>query len=104
MLAAQNAASVRHRYKDADDEGVIPSWADQFYEYTPIPPLDPPPTVVELLKAVACYEYQACETDGWPDTEAFQFCEALRHGLIRLLPGFGDAPWGWDQDEINKRR
>ena len=104
MLAAQNAASVRYRYEDADGRGMVPSWADAFYEYTPIPPLDPSPTVVELLCAIDCYEYQACETPGWPDTEAFQFCEALRKGLIRHLPGYHEAPWGWDPEEINKRR
>mgnify|MGYP001575503402 CR=1 FL=1 len=104
MLAAQNAASVRHRYEDADGRGMIPSWADAFYEYTPIPPLDPPPTVVELLKVIDCYEYQACETPGWPDTEAFQFCETLRARLTSLLPGYDAAPWGWEPEEISKRR
>ena len=48
---------------------------------------------VELLSALACYEYQACETEDWESTEAAAFCRALRKELISRLSGYSEAPW-----------
>jgi len=63
VLVEQNYASVNYRY----DEDVEPHEID----------LDP--QVLEILHAVsperawgaiACYDYQSCETPDWPQTEA----------------------------------
>lgn len=51
-------------------------------------------SVVELLKALDCYEYQACEHNGWKGSRAATFCADLRTALIKCLPGYDDAPWG----------
>ncbi len=48
---------------------------------------------VSALKALACYEYQSCETPDWEQTEAYAYCAALRRALIRVLPGYDAAPW-----------
>lgn len=84
MLMAQNRRSVDYRYDETEIE--------DFYTHAP----SSTRTVVELIRAIDCYEYQSSETPDWEDTEAFHFCEALRRALIRELPGWGDAPWGID--------
>lgn len=70
-------------------------------------------SVVGALKALACYEYQSCESDDWESTEAFAFCEALRHTLIWALPNIDDAAWevqapedfdASDSHEVERRR
>jgi hypothetical protein len=47
-----------------------------------------------VAKAIACYEYQACECADWEQSEAVQFCDALRRKMIARLPGYEAAPWG----------
>ena len=48
---------------------------------------------VEILSAIAGYEYQACETPDWAISEAHEFCVRLRQVVIRYLPGWEAAPW-----------
>ena len=54
---------------------------------------------VEILKAIACYEYQACETPDWDASIAKAFCAWLRVRAIEFLPGYEDAEWGIDAPE-----
>lgn len=48
----------------------------------------------QVAKSLDCYEYQSCEHDGWKDSQAHAFCEALRNLLLTRLPGFEEAEWG----------
>lgn len=88
MLVRQNVRSVNHRYRDNDDPDEL---AAEF-EYKPSTARNMTP--VEVLKLIACYEYQACESPDWRRTEAHEFCQALRNRLIGFLPGYDAAPWG----------
>jgi len=92
MLAAENRRSVDHRY----DENEL----EDFYTFTRYPGsgergsagrprLEP----VQILKALACYEYQSCEHPEWEQSEAHDFCRVLRHAAIWALPGIEDAAW-----------
>lgn len=86
MLAAENRRSVDHRYNETELE--------DFYTFTRYPGsgtpgLDP----VQVLKAIACYEYQSCEHPEWETSEAHEFCRALRHRTIDRLPGYDEAAW-----------
>lgn len=83
MLLAENTRSVNHRNDEDDWEPV--------YLFHPLPGT-PDPLVV--LKAIACLEYQSCEHDGWLDSEARVFCQALRQVTITKLPGYHDVD-GW---------
>lgn len=47
-----------------------------------------------VLKAIHCYEYQACEHEGWSSSDAKKYCEELTNVLIKCLPGYEEAPWG----------
>lgn len=94
MLLAECVASVRYRYDDAGDDLPGPLsryWLEpythnglwRYHGYN----------AVQMLKAIACYEYQSCEHPGWESSEARAFCESLRLHLINKLPGYEDAAW-----------
>lgn len=51
-----------------------------------------------ILNALRCYEYQACEHDGWRGSEAHAICEAIRYRAIERLVASNDT---W---EITDRR
>lgn len=100
MLWQENYASICARYPDCATGRGLPGPAGltkeeiNAYEWTtPKTRMTP----VEILKAVDCYAYQSCEHDEWEQGAAYAFCEALRHAMISLLPGYHEAPWGIDQ-------
>jgi len=49
--------------------------------------------VIEILKLCNCYDYQACEFDGWEASDAYAFMRELRSHVVRALPGYEQAPW-----------
>ncbi len=88
MLLAENRRSVDHRY---DEDELDPSEA---YIYERFPrDITHSFAPVEILSAIRCYEYQACEHPGWETSEAHAFCRALEAAAIRALPGYDSAPW-----------
>lgn len=94
MLMQENVASVCYRYDD--------DTADMYEDALAYTYQDPGYTLThsEALKAVSCFEYQACEHPGWRGSEAQRFCEALRD---RACSALASGPWGWDKDELAKR-
>lgn len=121
MLVRENVRSVNHRYSYAgripyygeegateleergDDElpGPIDKYWVESYHYT-----DPGfrPTVAEIVKTIGCFEYQSCEHDEWKNSEAFIFCRELREAALAVMPGKAEAPWGWEAEDIARRR
>lgn len=93
MLLAENRRSVNYRYEE--DELEEP------YTFRPLRHSDITP--VDILSAISCYEYQACECDDWQASEAARFCQALRLAMICKLPGYSDAPWEISRDYFTKR-
>lgn len=83
MLVEANAESMAARYGEHDHS----------YPYQYQRPKRTDWTAVDVLGALSCYEYQACETGTFETSEAGRFCEALRNGLINRLPGMNTAPW-----------
>ena len=51
-------------------------------------------SVVEIIKAIHCYEYQACEHDGWAGSDARRYCAELMQICTHALPGYAEAAWG----------
>lgn len=97
MLWAENLASVAGRYPN-DSSGERPGpigFEDDMvltYRFERVPGrMD----IATVAKAIACYEYQSCEHDGWGTSSARMFCEALRHACLSRLPGYEAAPWGF---------
>jgi hypothetical protein len=88
MLWRENMLSLAARYDDPIDQPTLDAYSYTYrgsFLQT---------SVVTMLKAIACYEYQACEHEGWNTSKSKAYCEALRDGLISKLPGYSDAPWG----------
>lgn len=92
MLLAENIKSVWARYPNEERDtlpGPIPTPEPEAYIHR-----DKILPAVAVLKALACYEYQSCETgDEWRASRAHAFCDALRHAMIAMLPGYEDAAW-----------
>jgi len=96
MLVDECIKSVSYRYQD-DDLTNLPGpnnayWVIPYkhgFQYQL-------PSAVETLKLIDCYIYQSCEHPEFYESEAYHFCEALRHAMINLLPGYEVAPWGWE--------
>lgn len=102
MLLAANIESIQARYPDTvavlenapGTIGEVERWAEDGPEAYEFDRLTKRYSAVAGLKLIDCFEYQACEYDGWEDSEAHRFCECLRGSLIGALPGYNDAPWG----------
>lgn len=82
ILLDENVRSVNHRYEE-----------DELHVYSHAAPSDKRWTPLEILSAITCYEYQACETPEWSNSEAYAICSALRDTLVRAMPGYSDGPW-----------
>ena len=88
ILLNVNVGSVNERYSEND-----------LYAYTYVPPKhrwEP----VAILKAIDCYEYQACEAPNWDTSLAKEFCDKLRQLCIPALPGYQDSPWAIGSDTM----
>ena len=99
MLVSECVASVMGRYKDCtftDLPGPNDAYWVLPYKYES----GQVPTPVETIKLVRCYEYQSCEHEEWEDSEARKFCKALISTAIEVLPGYDEAPWGWDEKVV----
>ena len=100
-LAKENLLSIHARYPDTianpkNVPGPLDSYWLRPYQYlATIRHL----TCAESLKAIDCYEYQACEHAAWQKSEAYAFCQMLRSHVISCLPGYEAAPWGIDQND-----
>jgi hypothetical protein len=92
MLWRENMASLLTKYNTPIDEAELES-----YHYNPVGVgARFGQDKIGLIKAIHCYQYQACEHDGWTGSKAALYCEALEQVLVRRLPGYDEAGWGID--------
>jgi len=93
-LVTQNVRSLEARYGKGDD--IIPAWAYRPYQYRPsVQPF----SLAQALQNIACYEYQACETEDWQRTSAFYLCQSMTFLIARAAVGaeaYDGTRWGWD--------
>lgn len=93
-LIGENRASINARYPDTIDHpdkepGSGDADPNEYLYKVPFPV----PTLVQGLKLIASYEYQACEHEGWKESWACRSMSHLRATLVSKLPGYYDAPW-----------
>lgn len=92
-LARENARSVGFRYR-AGCEPVPCPLGERF----PLVMLRTVADIAQAVKAIDCYEYQACEHPEWEASEVRRWLVALRREVLRRMPGFADAyesaAWG----------
>lgn len=84
-LLKTNHASYADRYMDTMGPGDY-----DHYRYRR--PLQPP-SMVGLLKAIQCYEYQARGARWYSESEAKNYCEQLTQAAIERLPGYSESAW-----------
>ena len=87
VLLAENYRSLNDKYGDAETPHKVTVSLGEVLRADQIP-------AVNVLHSLACYEYQACESDDWEQTDAFKICDQIRRAAIKRLPGYDDAPWG----------
>jgi hypothetical protein len=95
MLWLENYAGVTQRYPHVDDlPGPYLEGLEVLgYSFTAVSgTLDP----VVVLKAITCYEYQSREHEGWNTSPTRAFCAARRDHCVAALPGYVEAPWGFE--------
>lgn len=103
MLWQECAASVCYRYDlaetdDPERSDELSGYAEEIskYKFKQYNCLKPGP----LAKLIANYEYQSCEHRSWEQSDAFEACKNLTDELTRKLPGYEEAPWGADENNI----
>jgi hypothetical protein len=96
VLAETNIKSVLTRYKDSahlSTEGLIGDAEEALNKAVAMLHLvegNP----VAVLKLCDCYDYQACEFDGYRESMAAKIVAKARKNAIKELPGYDAAPWG----------
>ena len=103
MLWAENVASVQSccpvtavydvGYPGPDGFSQIEVAAYRFERTEHLSP-------VAVLKALDCYEYLSSEYPGWRNCEARSFCASLRDALVCKLPGYREAPWDLEEQDV----
>jgi len=82
MLTRENDLSIGARYASAEmRDPRIPRHPSKALNLSP----------GGIVKAVNSYQYQSCEHDGWANSQARTFCQALVAAMARKLPGYDDA-------------
>ncbi len=85
-----NVASVLCRYPG--EAGDLPGPTDEApYVYSVHAPSMVTPSPEAIIGACGCYEYQACESPIYAESEAHAIIEAIRREACRRLKG---ADWG----------
>lgn len=92
VLFAENVRSVNARYREADP-------AHGFVFKRVVNMLNP----IDVIKGCHGYSYQACEAEGWEESEAFAIIAGIERSAIRALPGYEDSnAWCISGPEFNK--
>jgi len=91
VLLDENYKSINYRYKEADKPHKIN------FERNHVSHIF---NDGEIAKAVNCYEYQACETHEWHNSQAKTICRGIKDTIIRRLPGYEAGFWGIDHNKI----
>lgn len=89
LLLDENARSVNARYNESEKPTIAYKECRILHNgaHTGELPLT-------ILKLCSCYDYQACETDDYEETDAARIIRRIRGSAIGDLPGYDAAPWG----------
>jgi len=91
ILLDENYRSYVFRYPNEGKDILIEEDKPKFI-HRPVMTLNP----VSMLKALACYNYQACETNDYNETRACKIIKRFTSHAIQNLKGYDEAPWGID--------
>jgi hypothetical protein len=97
-LVAANVASVAARYPSdtrVDQVGGMVGYLPTQYKYRPVS-RDRFADYPHALAALACFEYQSCETGE--RTLAELLTDLARRNLCTRIYDAAEAPWGWSRE------
>jgi hypothetical protein len=104
ILLQENTRSVLNRYPN-DTEATCPGREGEsvdnykFHSFDQIERLPQHKLVGLILTACSCFDYQACETNDYEESTAYQIIDAIRTEAIRMVPKY-DAPWEITRDQF----
>jgi hypothetical protein len=75
-LRLENIASLWARYPNSEHNTTGEPFRNIFSDQA---------SYAKALGALACYEYQACESDQWRESYAYALCQAIRRNLCSLI-------------------
>ena len=84
-LRLENVASLYARYPNSEHNTAGEPYRNIFSDQA---------SYAKALGALACYEYQACESDQWRDSYAYALCQAIRRNLCALI---STGEWEYDR-------
>lgn len=85
ILKAENIRSVNAKYGENESPAYV-------FEYSPTAHKRP---VGNIIGALECYEYQACETNDWHTSLAHEIVNGLRKHLLKeIAEKDGTYTWG----------
>ena len=85
-LRLENIASLNYRYpQDAGLAGEGEPFKAIYRDQA---------TFAQALGALACYEYQACESDSWRNSYAHLLCTGIRKAICGLI---SDGEWEYER-------
>lgn len=91
LLHRENVASFRARYQGRHESSIGP----YTYKHADVLAVRVGAfSAVQIIKAAHCFDYQACEHDGWADSFACKVIKAIVDHATRQLPGYNEAAWG----------
>lgn len=85
ILMDENYRSVNARYQTKTPAPV--------YRYRQTPAFKP----VVILALLACYQYQACETEDYYQSTAHEIVSLLKDRAAACLAGYNEVPWALDE-------
>jgi hypothetical protein len=97
LLLRENMRSLFSKYGDRALEVGIGSNEIGRYRFNSIGSITVYGKPVEGLKLCDYYDYQSRETRDYQDSEACRWINWLRTSLVTRLPGWADAPWGYER-------
>lgn len=96
-LNANNSAEVAKILMDANVKSVNERYNDETpheYEFEYLPQARKRP-IGNIIGALDCYEYQACEAGDWNESNALEIVQALRKHLLKTIAEQdGTYTWG----------
>jgi hypothetical protein len=99
LLIAANVESVNYRYNESTP---VPA-----YKFRQVSSLNSMlATWGDVLRAIDCFEYQACEVPDYHLSLAHIAIDGIRRKVVDRMVSFHypDTDWSWTRDKANERR
>lgn len=94
ILLAENYRSVYARYPDTrHNPSKIPGLVAEAGKDITFNFVLGDVSAVQILKACQCYDYQACETEDYDQSDAKRIIDRLQSEAIHRLSGYEEAKW-----------